>query len=616
MKKVLLTITVLAAFSAIAYLVYDSQTETISSVETLREKHANYLANSPFKETQKLSRTERKAMGLPPNAYNEQMWELTMDPSTGRPMPERVMELQKELREERALSRGVGGEGANPWVNRGPNNQGGRTRAIMFDPNDVGNADPNEDYNRVFAGGVSGGLWVNEDITDANESWTLITGIQANISATVMVADPNNSNVFYVGSGESYVSGDAVGRGIWKSEDAGVTWNLIFGDGITSITNGGQFVNGIFYVNDIVIRDNNGTSEVYAAIGSANYAPASAPNNFNGLDTMGLYQSTDGGDNWSRYDIRHADNTFKHPNDIELDIDNNVWFTTTSNPFGNAGGDIYQSTDGVSFTLEATIPNAARTELEVSSLDANKFWVVANRGGADIFSTDDAFATFDPVGNRLDEPNDVDNGIPENDYTRGQAFYNLPIEVDENDKLYVGGIDFFSSVDDGDDWKQISKWSNNNNLSNLDVPLVHADQHALVFRPNTNDTEAIFANDGGVYYTDDINTADDAIGDVTAIQSRNKDFVTTQFYYGSINPIDIANGDDMAGGTQDNGTQVLVDGNAGENAFFDPAGGDGAYTEIDDSGAYIIQSYTGNDSSPQKFPFIWWCYTTYPSRWR
>lgn len=297
MKKVLLIFTALAAVATIAFFTYGQQDKQTSNVEELRKKHDHFLANSPFKETQKLSRKERKAMGLPPNAYNEQMWELTMDPSTGRPMPELVMELQQELRAERAMARGVGGENSNPWVNRGPNNQGGRTRGIMFDPNDVGNSDAAEDYNRVFAGGVSGGLWVNEDITDADESWTLVPGIQANISVTAIVADPNDSNVFYIGSGESYTTGQAVGRGVWKSEDGGVTWDIVFGGGVTDVSPNGQNVNGIFYVNDIVVRDNNGVSEVYAAIASAFYGAASSPNNFNGLDTMGLYQSVDGGSN-------------------------------------------------------------------------------------------------------------------------------------------------------------------------------------------------------------------------------------------------------------------------------------------------------------------------------
>jgi len=594
MKRKLLVVSSLVALSIAAVLIVKSNADDNNAIENLREQHISHLENSPYKETQKLSRTERKAMGLPPNAYNEQMWELMMDPAIGRPTPEVAIEIQRELVAERALSRGVGGESANPWVNRGPNNQGGRTRGIMFDPNDVGNTNPDDDFTRVFAGGVSGGLWVNEDITDPDVSWVLIPTIQQNISVTAIISDPNDSNIFYVASGESYTSGDAVGRGVWRSLDAGITWEIVLGGGVTSVTNGGQNVNGIFYINDIVARDNNGITEVYAAVANAFYADAGNPNNFQSIAETGLYKSSDNGGNWSRFPVQFNNGTFKNPNDIEIDIDNNVWFTTTRDVFGNSGGDIYKSIDGLNFTLEITIPGASRTELEVSPTDANKLWVAANTGTADLFLTTDGFAT----ASQLNEPNDADNGIPANDYTRNQAFYNLPIEVDQNNTLYVGGIDLFRSPNDGISWVQLSKWSNNNALGGLNVPLVHADQHAIVFRPGTNDTEAVFGNDGGVYYTSNIAAA---ANDPNAIQSRNKDYVTTQFYYGAINPIDEVDGDDIAGGTQDNGTQFVIDAVAGLNPFFDPVGGDGGFTEISANG-YAITTYPGNNHRFFSYP--------------
>jgi len=594
MKRKLLVVSSLVALSIAAVLIVKSNADDNNAIENLREQHISHLENSPYKETQKLSRTERKAMGLPPNAYNEQMWELMMDPAIGRPTPEVAIEIQRELVAERALSRGVGGESANPWVNRGPNNQGGRTRGIMFDPNDVGNTNPDDDFTRVFAGGVSGGLWVNEDITDPDVSWVLIPTIQQNISVTAIISDPNDSNIFYVASGESYTSGDAVGRGVWRSLDAGITWEIVLGGGVTSVTNGGQNVNGIFYINDIVARDNNGITEVYAAVANAFYADAGNPNNFQSIAETGLYKSSDNGGNWSRFPVQFNNGTFKNPNDIEIDIDNNVWFTTTRDVFGNSGGDIYKSIDGLNFTLEITIPGASRTELEVSPTDANKLWVAANTGTADLFLTTDGFAT----ASQLNEPNDADNGIPANDYTRNQAFYNLPIEVDQNNTLYVGGIDLFRSPNDGISWVQLSKWSNNNALGGLNVPLVHADQHAIVFRPGTNDTEAVFGNDGGVYYTSNIAAA---ANDPNAIQSRNKDYVTTQFYYGAINPIDEVDGDDIAGGTQDNGTQFVIDAVAGLNPFLDPVGGDGGFTEISANG-YAITTYPGNNHRFFSYP--------------
>nr|WP_321221535.1 T9SS type A sorting domain-containing protein [uncultured Psychroserpens sp.] len=595
MKRKLLLITSLAAISLIAVFILKSNYKNSNTIEKLREQHLSHLENSPFKETQKLTRKERKAMGLPPNAYNEQLWELTMNPSLGRPTPEVALEIQREIIAERQLTRGVGGETVNPWSNRGPNNQGGRTRGIMFDPNDVGNANPADDYTRVFAGGVSGGLWVNEDITDANESWQLIPTIQQNISVTAIISDPNDDNIFYLASGESYTQGSVVGRGVWKSLDGGVTWDIVLGGGITSVTGGGEDVNGIFYVNDIVARDNGGVTEIYAAVSSGFYADASSPNNFQGFEERGLYKTTDGGDNWNRFAIQYNNGTYKNPNDIEIDINNNIWLATTSDIFGNQGGEIYRSTDGNSFTQINTVFGAQRTEIEVSATDPNKFWIAANiSGSANIYVTNDAFATITPIN----EPNDVDTGIPATDYSRNQAFYNLPIEADQNNNIFVGGIDLFRSPNDGGSWAQLSKWSNNNNLGGLNVPLVHADQHAIVFRPGTNDTEAVLGNDGGVYYTANILAA---AGDSNAIQARNKDFVTTQFYYGAINPIDSADGDDLAGGTQDNGTQFVVDATVGLNPFFDPVSGDGGFTEIDDTG-YAITTYPGNNHVFFNFP--------------
>jgi len=551
------------------YLLSTHKTES----EKLRELHRSHLENSPFRNTKRLSKSERKLKGLPPNGYYEQKWELTMNPSIGRPMPEKLAELQQKLKEERKSNRG-GGDTAHPWVDRGPNNIGGRTRGIMFDPNDNTNK-------RVFAGGVSGGLWVNNDITDANSSWTQVTGIGANISVTTIIYDPNDTNTFYIGSGESYTSGDVVGRGVWKSTDAGVTWTNIFGGPDGTVTNGGQLVNGIFYINDIVARDVGASTELYIAVAGANYAVADNPNNFHGLLEQGLYKSTDNGVNWTRFDIREPDSSFSNPNDIELDINNNIWFTTTRSSFGQNGGKIFRSTDGISFTLIHTIANARRTELEPSQTDANKFWVAANiNGEADLFRTTDSFSNV----TKINEPDDADNGISSTDYARNQAFYNLPIEADANDNLYVGGIDLFRSSDEGDTWVQISKWSNNPGLNSITVPLVHADHHAIVFRPG-NDNQVVFGTDGGIYYSNNILFAsfDDSV-----ISSRNKDFNVTQFYYASMSP-GTAN-DILYGGTQDNGTLTSQNSVSGVNSFnnyFSFFSGDGSYSHIDQDGISV-----------------------------
>ena len=55
--------------------------------------HEKNLQKSPFTETKKLSRDDRKAKGLPPDAYYERIWELTMDPILGRPKTENIFKI-------------------------------------------------------------------------------------------------------------------------------------------------------------------------------------------------------------------------------------------------------------------------------------------------------------------------------------------------------------------------------------------------------------------------------------------------------------------------------------------------------------------------------------------
>lgn len=196
----------------------------------LRQKHANFLKNSPYRITKTYSKKESLAMGLPPNKYYEQNWELTMNPETGRPDTDKLEALRKQLESEKTnapQNRNPGDLANNPWIERGPTNVGGRTRAVMFDPNDSTNE-------TAFAGGVSGGLWKNTNISNPTSIWTRV-GIPENLAISCITVDPNNSQLWYVGTGESYVSGDVNGNGLWKSTDGGATWNNIFG-GISGAT--------------------------------------------------------------------------------------------------------------------------------------------------------------------------------------------------------------------------------------------------------------------------------------------------------------------------------------------------------------------------------------------
>ena len=98
-----------------------------------------------------------------------------------------------------------------------------------------------------------------------------------------------------------------------------------------------------------------------------------------------------------------------------------------------------------------------------------------------------------------------DQGIPNYDFTRGQSFYDLEVEVDptNDDIVYLGGINWHRSSDGGANWSQITKWCTSCfGMGVLPVAVIHADQHGLYFRPGNNN-QAIVVSDGGVAFSSD-----------------------------------------------------------------------------------------------------------------
>ncbi|MBT8253174.1 MAG: thrombospondin type 3 repeat-containing protein, partial [Bacteroidia bacterium] len=677
------------------------------------------LSKSPFKETLKLTKEERKAAGIPPNKYFEEEYELTMNPFLGRPTFENLNEIREKIKIMAASK--VPGDGIDGnWVSRGPDNFGGRTRAVMFDPNDLTNE-------TVFAGGVSGGLWKNTQISDANTAWTRVD-IPSNLNMSSIAYDPNNTNVFYVGTGESYVNGDVNGDGVWKSEDAGETWSNVlggisgpttfqsasnitvnspaglagdyisvptgsFGSTITSVitadlvlandatgvptegcnafgedatgkialirrgacnftvkvknaqdagaigvimmnnidgtpipmggtdetitipavmisksdgdlieaavnsetvnaslnpTSGtftGNLVPGIQHINDVKIKDNAGVSEIYVAAGEAFYKSANAATYLGGPE-LGLYKSIDGGATWTELNMPLTVAGNKHePNDIEVGADGTIWIsTTTSTIYGDGGGKIFSSSDGVTFTDTYTVAGGDRTQIAVSSQNAGTIYILAEiSDGVSMQVTTDGFATT-PQNMAL--PNDADPGIPATDFTRGQAFYDLLLDVDPaNDQiLYAGGIDLFKSVNAGAEWTQFSHW-----FGGYGYQFGGPDQHATAFANNAPN-RVVFGNDQGVFFSDDSGTT---------LVERTKGYITTQFYTLGVGPTAaFSGGDYIVGGLQDNGTLLFEGALPGINSAIRAYGGDGAYSFFDQDGTdqYFIRNYVYNNA--------------------
>src|SRR5690606_26381080 len=161
----------------------------------------------------------------------------------------------------------------HPWISRGPNNVGGRTRVLLFDPND-------DSGRRVYAGAISGGLWVNENITSETSPWKKIEGLPANLNISCITVDPRDSNTWYVGTGEQYTGGDVVGTGVYKTSDGGGTWEKVL-DVEDFARNGAgtniSAVGGVFYINDIEAWDNGSSTEVFIAVSTHLYAKSRTP---------------------------------------------------------------------------------------------------------------------------------------------------------------------------------------------------------------------------------------------------------------------------------------------------------------------------------------------------
>jgi len=585
MNKKLLFI--LSVTLGIAFFYLNAET---SSEKQLRE-FSKLIKEHPYNKRMHLSKKERKSLGLPPNAYFDQEYLNEINPNTGRTHPENILEVQKKLNLEESQRRVPGDRADNPWLERGPNNVAGRTRVVLFDPND-------ETHKRVFAGGVNGGLWVNNDITDEAASWEQV-GISENLAVTDIAVDPNNSQIMYLGTGESYTRNNGSGNGVWKSIDGGNSWANVYNATSNSISD------NVFFINTILAWNNPVTNktEVFVGIGGSYYGDSGQGL---GENKIGLYKSINDGADWFKLTVDTPNFSAYEPNDLEVDADNTIWLGTEKNNSSDGGGTILKSGDGINFTVAHTISNGQRTEIAVSKQNGNTVYVLAEvrtvSGGQlvapfiKMIKTTDGFTSTSALG----LPSDKDTGISANDFTRGQAFFDLVIEVDPTDdtKLYAGGIDLFRSTDSGASWKQISKWSNNNFLGITNVPLVHADQHAWAFHP-TDANKALIGNDGGVFYASSLS---DAERDKDAIVARNKAYNVTQFYHGAIGQD--ASSDFLLAGAQDNGTQFIESAvNSSSNPSIDIYGGDGAYTFIDKDGAYMIASYVYNVKALFSLPY-------------
>lgn len=562
------------------------------------------MENHPF--TKELKKPTLLPNGkLPPDLYYKQDFLNTMDPETGEVNSGNLMNIKSDILSGKYNIENPGTESTfkspgsenHPWIERGPIAVGGRTRAIMVDPNDASGK-------KVFAGGASGGLWVNNDITNPNSKWTIVDNFWESLSISCITYDPNNTNVFYVGTGEVY-TGDLMGMGIYKTTDGGITWQHIFNyqDGYV----GNNRRRGNFYVTDIKVRNNNGVSEVFAGIASG-YSGRRGDFAHHSLYEAGLYKSTDGGANFQRlpdFKITQSGNLEIHYsiNDIEIGTDNSIWVGTMNNIFSNiySGGKVFKSTNGSNFNKIYEYNSnreVGRVQIGLSKQNPNKAYLLlrtmSHSKPVALLQTTNGGSSF----TEKNTPNATDSSVPSNDFTRGQSFYDLEITVDpDNDNsVYVGGINMHKSNNGGSTWAQVTKWTNGWGMSGLKAPVVHADFHSIYFNPKNNN-QMLLGTDGGVNFVPNKNNLTHSSYYSNSAPLRNNNYNVTQFYSGKLNPTKTSGNEEIIAGAQDNGTQVLQGAPLGDNKYngFMYTGGDGGKVHYDDEAKYLINSYVYNN---------------------
>lgn len=520
-----------------------------------RAAYAEQLARHPMSQILKAHRGEKPPKGPQrdrPDLAFARNYLMTMDPALGRPAPER---LERAYAQMQAMKR-KRSDSIPPllWTERGPSQVGGRTRALMWDPNDT-------NHTKVWAGGVGGGLWYNEDITLFSEKWQPINDFWRTLSITALDYDPTQTQVFYAGTGEGQ-AGAAQGEGIWKSTDGGSSWQQL------------PASKNFTHINDLVVREENGQGVLYVAVKNDDYEDFTRP-----AGVEGLYRSTDGGSSFTQVLPQVPGESYPWaPMDLEIGPDNRLWVGSVNaspNQGDRGGGDVLYSDDGQTFS-RALNTTGDRVELAVAPSDAAVVYAVIEDNSVvmDLYKSLDSGATWQTMS----KPDDADPGIPASDFSRGQAWYDLIAQVDPNNPgtVVVGGIDLFRSEDTGQSWQQLSHW-----YGGFGYPEVHADQHQFLFAPGSSD-RVINGNDGGVYYAGNFSS------NFPAWRKRNNHYNVTQFYAAAAHPQ--AGNEFYLAGAQDNGTQLFQ--GPGLVNTREATGGDGGFCFIDQNEPNVqITSY-------------------------
>ncbi len=317
--------------------------------------------------------------------------------------------------------------------------------------------------NLYYMGTAGGGVWKTED---AGSSWSCISDGYFGGSIGAIAVSESDPNIIYVGEGEQTLRGNvSSGHGLWKSQDAGKTWEFIG-------------LKGSEHIARIRIHPTNPDIVYVAAIGNL-----WIPN-----ETRGVYRSVDGGKNWEKIlyvsDKAGAGDLILDPNNPRI-IYAATWQMKRNGYRMDSGGPdskLFKSTDaGNSWTdisARSGLPEGTWgiVGIAVSPLNSNRIWTIIEAADGGVFRSDDGGISWKKVN--------------QNRALRQRAWYYSRIYADTQnvDKVYVMNVSYGVSTDGGKTFT----------LKNAP----HGDHHDLWIDPNNNNRMAI-ADDGGAQVSND-----------------------------------------------------------------------------------------------------------------
>ena len=326
--------------------------------------------------------------------------------------------------------------------------RGGRVTAVTGVPSQP---------DTFYMGSTGGGVWKT---TDAGHSWVNLTDGQIPLgSMGAIEVAPSDPNIVYAGTGSSKIrSNVSIGRGIYKSTNAGRTWSFI------GLRDSGQ-------ISTLRVHPTNPDLVYAAALG----------NPFADNHERGIYRSSDGGRTWKQ--VLYVSDSVGAA-DLEIQPGSpNVLFACMwhgqRKPWtiisGAREGGIYKSSDGGDTwsKLAGGLPNElfGRSNVAISAVMPNRIYaLIEAKPGSGLYRSEDAGATWSLIN------------ASANLITR--PFYYTTLGVDPNDPnlLFIGDEGWYKSVDGGRTFRP--------------SPAPHGDHHDIWINPR-NSQYMIQSNDGG-----------------------------------------------------------------------------------------------------------------------